>query len=415
MTPPGRRPGPRRRTTWRPLAVVVLSGLMVAVAGCGSTAAVAGTTTSTSNPADPWVTGLGGTITVGIDQAPTGCNPNSATGNTWASQLVLEPVLPSAFVVSPGGDSIYDSAVISQAEVVSTSPQTVVYTISPQAVWSDGVAITAADFIYAWQQQRGPSVDASTAVGDSGGSSGNVASTLGYRQIQSVTGSNHGRTVTVVFKTPFADWQMLFSDLLPAHIMEKVGWDPGCSTVDPQIDLSGGPYEIRKVVPGQEVVLVRNPRWWGQAPYLDRIAIRIGKSSAQLAKWVGDGTAQVVLPASFDQSFLEQVAGQPSVNSTDQVSSTFLQLEFSATSAVTSDLARARGFGLCRGPPSAGQRCGGLGGKLDCAVGQPSLLAVPGGLSRSSHSVAADLRPAWLYASGHLEHAHRCHAVPTHR
>jgi len=38
---------------------------------------------------------------------------------------------------------------------VSLAPQKVVYTINPKAVWSDGTPITAADFIYAWQQQRG--------------------------------------------------------------------------------------------------------------------------------------------------------------------------------------------------------------------------------------------------------------------
>ena len=101
------------------------------------------------------MTGLGGSLTVGIDQAPTGCNPNTVAGNTWANHFVLEPVLPSAFVVSPGGQSIYDSAVITQAEVQSLNPQTVVYSINPRAVWSDGQPISAADFIYAWQQQRG--------------------------------------------------------------------------------------------------------------------------------------------------------------------------------------------------------------------------------------------------------------------
>ena len=87
---------------------------------------------------------------------PTGCNPNTTAGDTWADQLVLEPVLPSAFIVTPAGSSTYDSAVISQAEVVSTTPQTVVYTIDPKAVWSDGVPITAADFIYAWQPAARP-------------------------------------------------------------------------------------------------------------------------------------------------------------------------------------------------------------------------------------------------------------------
>lgn len=338
MTLPGARPGPRRLTTWRPPAVVVLLGLAVVAAGCGTSGSVASstaTTTTVTNPADPWVIGQGGTITVGIDEAPSGCNPDSSTGNTWADQLVLEPVLPSTFIVGPNGDLAYNSAVISQAEVVSTNPQTVVYTINPEAVWSDGVAISATDFIYAWQEQRGTS----TVAGFAGAfdvSASDAASTLGYDQIKSVTGSNHGRTVKVVFRSHFADWKMLFDDLLPAQVMKNAGWNPGCSDVEPQVDLSGGPYEIGKVVPGREVVLVRNPYWWGQVPYLDRIVIRIGKSPAQLAKWVTRGKVQVALPTSFDQSFLQDVSGRPSIESTESISSTFLQLEFSTTSPATS-------------------------------------------------------------------------------
>ena len=89
-----------------------------------------------------------------------------------------------------------------------------------------------------------------------------MASTAGYRDIRSVKGSNKGRTVTVVFRTPFADWQMLFSNLLPAHIMEKTGWNPACTTVDPAIDLSGGPFQIAKVT-AQSIVLRANPEMVG--------------------------------------------------------------------------------------------------------------------------------------------------------
>ena len=325
MTRPGRRPGSRHRfTPGRPVALCALI-LGLATAGCGSAAAT-GAATTTSNPADPWVPGLGGTLTVGIDQAPTGCNPNLTAEDTWANQLVLEPVLPSAFVIGPGGSPSYDSAVITQAEVVSTTPQTVVYTINPKAVWSDGTPITATDFLYAWHEQRAP------AAADAAQSS-----TLGYRDIRSVKATNHGRTVTVIFKTPFADWQMLFDDLLPAHVMASAGWDPGCTTVDPSIDLSGGPYEIGSVS-GKEIVLVRNPRWWGQEPYLDRIVVRVAAGSNQLANWVDRGSAEVVQPSTADASFLAAVATRPRVDSASAVSTTFLQLEYSTTSPVTGDL-----------------------------------------------------------------------------
>ena len=148
-------------------------------------------------------------------------------------------------------------------------------------------------------------------------------------------GSDHGRTVTVVFKTPYADWQSLFDDLLPAHVLAKVGWDPKCTTLDPAIDLSGGPFEIARVVPGRQVVLVRNPRWWGQAVDLSRLVVDIASGPAQLARWLATGKVDVALPQGFDQRYLERVTAQPSVLSQAQISPTFLQLELSTTSAVT--------------------------------------------------------------------------------
>ncbi len=330
MIPPGGRPG--RRTTARPVpAAAVLCTLALVAAGAAGATAGASATTTTAPP-NPWVAGIGGSLTLGLDQAPTGCNPNAAAGNTWADHLVLEPVLPSSFVVGPGGVPSYDSAVINQAEVVNTSPQTVVYTINPRAVWSDGVPITAADFVYAWQEQRGP------PPGGVGSYNTDVASTQGYRDISSVKGSQNGRTVTVVFAQPFADWKMLFNDLLPAHVMEKVGWDPGCTSVDPAVDLSGGPFKIGAVVPGKKIVLVRNPHWWGQDANLDTMTIRFASGPAQLTHWLETGAAQVIEPSAFSPSLLEQVTQHRSQNSSVTVSSTFLQLVYSTTSAVTGAL-----------------------------------------------------------------------------
>jgi peptide/nickel transport system substrate-binding protein len=272
---------------------------------------------------------VGGTLTIGIDQQPAGCNPNTADGNTPADRMLLEPVLPSSFFVSDSGTSEYDSAVIVQAELQSTTPETVVYTIDPQAVWSDGTPISAADFIYAWHQQRG--VVSGLAAG-----SPDVASTAGYNDIKSVVGSNKGKTVTVVFSTPYADWQSLFDYLVPAHVMEKVGWSPDCHTLNPAIDLSGGPYVLKSVT-ATTVVLVHNPRWWGEPTKLDRVVIKEAASPAQLARWLRHGVVNVAAPTSFSAGFLQSVTDMPYVHSEVNASSTFLELELSTIAPLTAD------------------------------------------------------------------------------
>ncbi len=400
MRLPGRLPGLAgrgRSVLLAGLAGLALVAVMTVGADGGPAAAastpVAGatpptgalTSASATSTTVPWVVGTGGTLTVGIDEAPTGCNPDVASGDTWADRLVLAPVLPSAFQVNAKDQPTYDPAVINQAELQSTSPQTVVYSINPKAVWSDGVPISAADFIYTWQQERGtggpigsaasttaaptagssgsPTSSTSTSTSGGTGSAGTASTTttttapvatgpttlpgatgttgtlMGYRQIKSVKGSNHGRTVTVVFRTPYADWQALFDDLLPAHVLQKVGWTPSCTTVNPSIDLSGGPYVISSAVPGKQVVLVRNRRWWEQPGYARRIVIKFASSPAQLAGWVAKGRVQVALPRGFDRQFVQRVTASPTLESQGQETTTFLQLEFSTTGPETSAVA----------------------------------------------------------------------------
>ena len=136
----------------------------------------------------------GGAISFGTTESPTGCNPNTPAGDTPGTQTVLAGVLPSPFVpdvVNSASEPMSNSELIVSAEPVSLKPLTIVYTLNPKAVWSDGVPITAADFKYAWEEQRG----------DPATSSPDVASIAGYRDIASVTGSNGGHTVTVRFKT----------------------------------------------------------------------------------------------------------------------------------------------------------------------------------------------------------------------
>jgi peptide/nickel transport system substrate-binding protein len=211
--------------------------------------------------------------------------------------------------------------------------------LNPKAVWSDGVPITAKDFTYAWQQQRGDlTSDPST-----------VASTAGYRDITSVKGSNKGRTVTVVFRRLFADWQMLFSNLLPAHIMKKVGWNPACTTVSSAIDLSGGPFRIAQAS-AQTIVLRPNPKWWGTPANARRIAVHVASSTAQLAAWVRSGYVQVALPNSLTPAFLDEVTSLPHVQSQISLSSTVLQMEMASgtNSELTPDMRLAVALSIDR-------------------------------------------------------------------
>ena len=308
----------------------MLGALAVLAAACGGGGG--GGTTVT------YIGVAGGTISFGTTESPTGCNPNTLAGDTPGTQTVLAGVLPSPFVpnvVNAAGQPTANSELIDSAEPLSINPQTIVYTLNPKAVWSDGVPITAADFKYAWEEQRGDPVV----------SSPDVASIAGYRDIASVVGSNGGRTVTVKFKTTFADWQMLFANLVPAHVMETAGWNPGCTTVDPAIDLSGGPFKIASVS-AQTIELVQNPKWWGTPANARSITVHIASSTEQLGQWMASGFVQVAEPTTADSAFLTQMTGLPGAQSEVDTSATLLQLDMASSleARLTPDLRVAIGL-----------------------------------------------------------------------
>ena len=262
----------------------------------------------------------GGSISFGMTETPTGCNPNTPSGDSPGTRTVLGAVLPSPYVVGADGTPKPNLDLTESSELVNTKPETIVYTLNPKAVWSDGVPITAADFKYAWEEQRG----------DPAVSSPDVTTIAGYRDIASVTGSNGGHTVTVKFKTTFADWQMLFDNLVPAHVMEKVGWNPSCTTVNPAIDLSGGPFEIGSVS-GQTIRLVQNSKWWGTPANAHSITVHVASSTEQLAQWMASGFVQVAQPTTVNPAFLTQMTGLPNAASEVDTSATLLQLDMASS------------------------------------------------------------------------------------
>jgi len=303
----------------------VVGVLCVLATACGTAGGQTGTrvphTTDRAHGAPRLVPVQGGSVTVALDQVPTTLNDHTVAGDTEAGRMVASAVWAQVFRVGPGLVPQLDTNVVDSAEVVSLQPQTVVYKIDPRAVWSDGVPISADDFTYAWQSQKGDGIDID-------GSPDSVASTLGYRDIASLTGSDGGRTVTVTFRTPFADWASLFDDLLPAHIAERVGWNHGFDHLDPSVLVSGGPWEVVSWKPGSDIVLGRNPRWWETPANLDRIDVRAVAGDGAVTSALGRAAVQVAYPSGFDQSFMAQASSSPVFQTQVGLGTSMLQLEF---------------------------------------------------------------------------------------
>ena len=250
------------RTGGGRLAAAALAGL-VAAGACSGSHRRATTPTSapppTAAPAPASPPAPVAELSVGLASAPPGnWNVLAAGGATDAVTQVADQVWPSAFDVGPSYLPVLDAALLDSAVVTSTDPQVVTYRINPRAVWSDGVAITGADFVYNWQAQSG-----SGRWTDVGGAPFTPASTAGYRLIGSVSfDPSQPDVVAVRFSRPDADWQALFAHLVPAHVASRVGFDRGFA--DPVADLvSGGPFVVQSFSPPSGLRLARNPTYAG--------------------------------------------------------------------------------------------------------------------------------------------------------
>jgi peptide/nickel transport system substrate-binding protein len=231
----------------------------------------------------------GGSVTYTIEKLITGWNLNDTNSNTFDFQEVLDGVLPQGpFINTPDLKPTLNTDMLVSAEQTSTSPQTIVYKIRPEAVWNDGTPISVDDFIYSWQTQNGVDCKACEA-----------ASNSGYDQMQSVTGSDGGKTVTVVYKTAYADWKGPFGPLYPAHIAKQHGdmaasWKWLDAT---QPTYSGGPYIISDYQKDTSVTEIPNPKWYGKVkPKLDKLVFRIITDQSQEVPALQNNEVQAIYP-----------------------------------------------------------------------------------------------------------------------
>ena len=278
----------------------------IALAACSSSGSSSSSTPSSSSSAASVKSG--GTFTYALDQDVAGFNINQATDSEFVLQEIMNQIWPQVYLTTDTLKQQLDTNYVTSATVTSTSPQTVVYQINPKAVWSDGVPISADDFIYMWQANSG-----NPKFTDVGGKAFEPAGTAGYSQIKSVTGSNGGKTVTVVFSTPFGDWQSLFSDLMPSHIAKTVGFNNGFQTFNAAVKVSGGPFEIQSYTQGQDLVEVRNPKWWGTTPPLDKLIFRFFADDNQIPPALQNNEVNGANPAQASLQFKDAIAAVPNL------------------------------------------------------------------------------------------------------
>lgn len=256
----------------------------------------------------------GGTLTFAIEKNVPNWNVNSSEGNVFETGMAVKTFLPYVFETTPDLKQVLNEDVMVSAEQTSTSPQTIVYKIRPEAVWSDGTPITADDFVFQWKTMNGKDCPACAA-----------AQNAGFDQIESITGSEGGKTVTLVFGTPYADWQNLFASgtpLYPAHIAAQQGdlntpaglaaaWNWFGATVP---TYSGGPFQVADWQDNVALTLTPNPRWYGATKSaLDSLIMRVITEASQEPIALQNNEVQVIYPQP-QVDLVQQVQNIPGVS-----------------------------------------------------------------------------------------------------
>ena len=273
-------------------------------------------TEDTADTADTAEPPTGGTVTYANAQEFSNYNNNLATSNSVKNGIIVGPVLPDTYEFNgPGGGLVMDTDVLVSAEILSTDPQVIEYVIQPAAVWSDGDPIDCDDFYLSWIALNGalkqldesgnPIIDPDT---ETELLLFEAAGTTGTEDIESIECSEDGKTVTTTYSQVFADWQSLFTGMMPAHIVEQesgvadliaaydsedrealealaafynTGWALNPGELKPEIMPSGDALMVSSWEAGATLTLVPNPSYWGTPSVSNEIVVRYIAEEAQ--------------------------------------------------------------------------------------------------------------------------------------
>ncbi len=233
----------------RPLALVAaLLAALLTVSGAGGAEAQTPT--------------RGGTVVFGPVRELTCLSyaPSCITNASPALQGIYENVLPGAFIADAHFSQ--QPSLVSRVAYTTKTPFTLRYHIRPEARWSDGVAVTARDFVFTDTVIRRAATDPSEP----------------HKHVRTVTPID-AKTVRVVLRSRYAGWRELFPVVLPRHALAGQDlaeiWAERIDNPNTGRAIGSGPFLVQSWERGKQLTLVRNPHYWGpHVAYLDRIVIR---------------------------------------------------------------------------------------------------------------------------------------------
>lgn len=261
-------------------------------------------------------------------------NGNAAGGNLADCSTAMGPLLPYYTYFDGNGNVQVNKDYASSIKVSKVNgKQTVTYALNPKAVWSDGKSVTADDFISMWKALNGTNKAFA------------VISTTGYDKMESVVQGKTKFDVIVTFKETYADWQPLFGSLKPASLTATPDAFNNSWKLAPSP--TSGPFIWDGVDNTAKTITVkRNPKWWGEKPYLDKIVFKQVPQAAQIDALL-NGEIDY-MDVSIDANAVKRVKADKGkkVRLDTNVSATWEHLTFGPFNSVTNDVAVRQALAL---------------------------------------------------------------------
>ncbi|MBI5878518.1 MAG: ABC transporter substrate-binding protein [Chloroflexi bacterium] len=178
------------------------------------------------------------------------------------------------------------------AESLTSSADKKTWTIkiNPKAVWSDGTPVTAQDMKDAWDWITLPAQKTSNITGYA------LADAVGFKDVAdgkapSISGlvAKDAGTLEIQLNNPDSylnhKLSIYYMGIVPAKELKA---DPNYLTKpNPRVN---GPYQVTQIdATGRNIVMSRNPKWWGEKPAFERIELVVAEELATFEALVEKG------------------------------------------------------------------------------------------------------------------------------
>ena len=221
---------------------------------------------------------------------------NPVTSTDYYSQMVHGYLFDTLIDVDP--DTLEFKGKLAESWTISEDRLTITFKLRKGMVWSDGKPITTDDILFSYETIKNPEVDATR--------------TLGYFKDVEHVKALDDLTVEFKFRKPyFKSFEVAgggYMTIIPRHVYEFTDAEAFNAIRDKLV--GSGPYVFESWEPGQQVVLKRNPLYYGRPYHFDKIVFKIvvddtaayQKCKAQEMDWMAMSAEKYVF-AEDDKDF----------------------------------------------------------------------------------------------------------------